>query len=72
MLEALESEITEFFSIQPDAVYVVGGLSSFERLLAHACSAYNFLQSNSKWFRKYCTVRTLRIAQINTFRYSFY
>ena len=60
MVEFLECEIRSFFSganPSPDsaeaaeaaeaAVLTFAGLSSYERLLAHACSAYNSLHSSS-------------------------
>lgn len=47
MLEGLENDIRKFFIQNPNKDYIVEELSSFERLLAHAASAYNFLQSHS-------------------------
>jgi len=47
MLEALESEIVEFFIENPDTEYVSSDLSSYERLLVHAASSYNKLYSRS-------------------------
>ena len=57
MVEFLECEIRSFFSgANPSAdsaeaaeaaVLTFAGLSSYERLLAHACSAYNSLHSSS-------------------------
>ena len=56
MVEFLECEIRSFFSgADPSAdseaaeaaVLTFAGLSSYERLLAHACSAYNSLHSSS-------------------------
>lgn len=48
MVEFLECEIRSFFSANPSAdSFTFTGLSSYERLLAHACSAYNALQSTS-------------------------
>ena len=48
MVEFIECEIRSFFSANPsdpDAAFTFAGLSSYERLLAHACSAYNSLHS---------------------------
>lgn len=49
MIEGLESDIRSFFEQNPDSgsKYVLSGLTSYERLLAHACSNYNLLNSNS-------------------------
>ena len=50
MVEFIECEIRSFFSANPsdaDAAFTFAGLSSYERLLAHACSAYNSLNSSS-------------------------
>ena len=57
MVEFLECEIRSFFSgANPSAdsteaaeaaVLTFAGLSSYERLLAHACSAYNSLHCSS-------------------------
>lgn len=49
MVEGLEEEIRSFFVRNPtEKSYVLKGLSSYERLLAHAASAYNYLKSRSK------------------------
>ncbi len=48
MVESLEQDITNFFTEKPDSVYVADDLSSYERLLAHACCSYNSLTSRSK------------------------
>ena len=48
MVRGLEEDILDFFTEHPDAVYVADTLSSYERLLAHACCAYNRLTSRSK------------------------
>lgn len=47
MLEALENEIVEFFTENPDTDYISSELSSYERLLVHAASSYNRLYSRS-------------------------
>merc|ERR1712109_26886 len=47
MLEALESEIVEFFMENPNTDYISSELSSYERLLIHAASSYNRLYSRS-------------------------
>jgi len=47
MLEALENEIVEFFTENPDTDYISSELSSYERLLVHAASSYNRLNSRS-------------------------
>ena len=48
MVEGLEEEIRSFFVRNPsEKSYVLKGLSSYERLLAHAASAYNYLKSRS-------------------------
>ena len=47
MLEALESEITDFFIANPNSKYIASNLTSYERLLAHATSSYNKLYSRS-------------------------
>ncbi len=48
MVESLEEDIRSFFLENPNAVYEAGNLSSYERLLAHACCSYNRLVSRSK------------------------
>ncbi len=48
MIEGLEEEIRDFFSKRPNDEYYARGLSSYERLLAHACSSYNSLLSQSR------------------------
>jgi len=48
MLEVIDDQIVGFFQVDPDGVYVAEGLSSYQRLLAHACCAYNGLASKSK------------------------
>jgi hypothetical protein len=52
MVDFVESEISSYFSSpesddKGDHHLVLSGLSSYERLIAHACSAYNSLQSRS-------------------------
>ena len=47
MIEGLENDIREFFTQNPNHKYILSGLTSYERLLAHACSNYNLLNSNS-------------------------
>lgn len=47
MLEGLDKEICDFFESDPEAVFISQGLSSYERLLAHACSMYYQLRSQS-------------------------
>ena len=49
MLEGLDREICDFFETDPDAVYISQSMSSYERLLAHACSMYYQLRSQSKY-----------------------
>jgi hypothetical protein len=50
ILENLEEQIREHFICNPGKQFVASNLSSYERLLAHVCSTYNQLdsQSNSK------------------------
>ena len=47
MLEALENEIVEYFRENPGTEYISSELSSYERLLVHAASSYNKLDSRS-------------------------
>eukprot|EP00096_Caligus_rogercresseyi_P004950 TRINITY_DN1962_c0_g2_i2.p1 TRINITY_DN1962_c0_g2~~TRINITY_DN1962_c0_g2_i2.p1 ORF type:complete len:255 (+),score=62.34 TRINITY_DN1962_c0_g2_i2:73-837(+) len=47
MLSRLEEDIVNFFMENPKSFYIADELSSFERLLAHACSSYHYLQSHS-------------------------
>lgn len=47
MVEGLEDRIRSFFESKPSESLYLTGLSSYERLLAHACSAYNYLHSKS-------------------------
>jgi hypothetical protein len=47
MLEALETQIVEYFRENPDTEYMSSELSSYERLLVHAASSYNKLDSRS-------------------------
>ncbi|XP_040579556.1 R3H domain-containing protein 4 [Lepeophtheirus salmonis] len=47
MLAGLESEIIDFFTKNPQSSYIAEELSSYERLLAHACSSYHCLYSYS-------------------------
>ena len=51
MVESLEDDIRSFFEASPNSVYIAGHLSSYERLLAHACCAYNRLSSRSETHR---------------------
>ena len=48
MVENLEEDIRSFFMAKPNSVYIAGDLSSYERLLAHACCTYNRLSSRSE------------------------
>ena len=47
MLEALENQIVEYFREHPGTEYISSELSSYERLLVHAASSYNKLDSRS-------------------------
>nr|ACO15121.1 C19orf22 homolog [Caligus clemensi] len=47
MLSRLEEEIVDFFTENPHSFYIADELSSFERLLVHACSSYHCLRSYS-------------------------
>ena len=48
MLEHLEEQIVTHFTQNPGQSFEVSDLSSYERLLAHTCSMYNSLVSQSK------------------------
>ena len=48
MLEHLEEQIISHFLENPKESFEVSDLSSYERLLAHTCSMYNSLNSQSK------------------------
>jgi hypothetical protein len=48
ILEAVDRDICDFFVDDPAAMFVSQSMSSFERLLAHACSIYYQLKSYSK------------------------
>lgn len=47
MFEHLEEQIISHFMQYPEKSYEVSDLSSYERLLAHTCSMYNSLNSQS-------------------------
>lgn len=51
MLEHLEEQIVTHFTQNPGQSFEVSDLSSYERLLAHTCSMYNSLISQSKILR---------------------
>jgi hypothetical protein len=48
MLEGLDKEICDFFESDPEAKFVSQKMTSYERLLAHACSMYYQLKSQSE------------------------
>ena len=47
ILENLEDQILEHFNNNPNECFIASQLSSYERLLAHVCSMYNRLSSQS-------------------------
>ena len=47
ILENLEEQIVEHFVTNPSDCFLASNLSSYERLLAHVCSMYNQLSSQS-------------------------
>ena len=47
IITGLEEEIRGHFEADPASYLLLDGLSSYERLLAHACSAYHSLVSHS-------------------------
>jgi len=47
ILENLEDQILEHFKNNPNECFIASQLSSYERLLAHVCSMYNRLSSQS-------------------------
>lgn len=47
ILENLEEQIVEHFITNPSDCFLASNLSSYERLLAHVCSMYNQLSSQS-------------------------
>jgi len=47
ILENLEEQIVEHFITNPSDCFLASNLSSYERLLAHVCSMYNHLSSQS-------------------------
>ena len=47
MLEGIENQIRETFVADPATEYITSDLSSYERLLVHAASSYNQLNSRS-------------------------
>jgi hypothetical protein len=48
MLESVENALSDYFQASPSGRFSEEGWSSYERLLAHACCAYNGLTSRSK------------------------
>ncbi len=72
MLEGLDREICDFFEADPEAVFISQGLSSYERLLAHACSMYYQLRSQSKFFGVFHSDLNLKHLSITTQLYSSY
>ena len=53
MLEGLDKEICDFFESYPEAKFVSQKMTSYERLLAHACSMYYQLKSQSEFFKEF-------------------
>jgi len=47
ILENLEDQILEHFNTHPEQCFIASDLNSYERLLAHVCSMYNRLSSQS-------------------------
>ena len=48
ILESVDNNICAFFVSDPNETFVSKSMSSFERLLAHACSVYYQLKSYSE------------------------